>query len=216
LETPRIPPGPHRLVAEPAEVWAQGGPAVSRTLHVRPGSVETLRLRPWLATLKVRNPLPVRARVFLDGRRVAAAGPGDWVVLPGLVPGRHTLSLRRKHRTVAATTLTAPVGQTSVWQPPLPRRGELRVSNRSPRPIVVRFDGKRFGLLRPGESRVFEDLPTGEHRVVLVHKIRRHEKLREARTVRIRPFRVASIQVDGPRPAVAATVAATPAPWPRH
>ncbi|MGM0578661.1 MAG: hypothetical protein ACQEXJ_23250 [Myxococcota bacterium] len=118
LRIRRLAPGPHRLVATPTAAWARGGTPLEQTFRVRPGERARVKLRPWVASLRVHSPFPGRVALFVDGVRRADLHHRDRAaVVRRLTPGRHRVSLRGHGRILAEATVRVAPGERETWRP---------------------------------------------------------------------------------------------------
>ncbi|MCC6619945.1 MAG: hypothetical protein IT385_01740 [Deltaproteobacteria bacterium] len=141
----------------------QGRGIAPRTERVtlEAGERTRIALAPFFAELVVRNPFPFDVNLFLDGKRVGKIDGRDELRLDALVPARVDAQLRKQGKVLAGATLDLDAGRLVRWDPPGPRFGDLEVVNPTRFPVRVQIGSMTGFVLRPGETRHFNNLDAG-------------------------------------------------------
>ena len=204
LSTGLLLPGRYRVTAVPvARRWAKVAGQVDLPIFIQAGVENSAEVAPFLASVRVTNPIDRRVAIILDGKRVGTIKPRGQLVVDQQIPGAHRAELRTKGHTVASAALHLVSGEVRTWRPRVAQIGQLKLRNNTGRRIGVAIDGRRQGILEPGEIRVFEDLPVGP----TVVTSRGAGGWSNERVVRVRPHRTLVVQLDRPRPHVRMTSA---------
>ena len=161
-----LPLGTYQLKAKPAGAMKHQGPAMFKTITIRPLSRSKVTLGRWFATLKVRNPYTRPAGLVVNGRFLGRVKAGKSLTFTRYTPGTHTVSLVHRRRVLVTKRLSIASGSSATWNPLPALRGNLSLTNNSRRFVSVRIDRMFLGTLSPGQTRVFTNLPAGSHRLV--------------------------------------------------
>ncbi len=190
IDTGPLAPGPHTLVARAPN----GGPTVTKTIHVRPGQRETVRLAPMLGEVSVRNPFPFKVKVYIDDVRVAKLQPNQSTVITGRLPGATRIIMKKRRRVVASSSINVVAGARADFAPQVAMTGSVRVHNGARRPLSVQLNGKNIGYLQPGATKVVDRVSQGHVQVVGVSNSGR----RITKTVYVQPYREALVELNRP------------------
>jgi len=187
VKTPSMVYGRYKIIAKPVSGWASGGIAMVKNIDIKVGESTRVSLGKWSASVKVTNDTAFGVVLFMNGTRVSRLKRGDTILVDNQLPGRHTLSIRKKGGVVASTQLEVAPGSTGVWAPrhvavrpafaPGPKagaagkwapigKGKLTVKNRASQPLAVTLGGKKLGKLAPGQKRTFNNIPAGSYKLV--------------------------------------------------
>ena len=186
VKTPAMVYGRYKVIAKPVSGWASGGIAMVKNIDIKVGESTRVSLGKWSASVKVTNDTAFGVVLFMNGTRVSRLKRGDTILVDNQLPGRHTLSIRKKGGVVASTQLEVAPGSTGVWAPrhvvvrpafaPGPRvgaankwapigKGKLTVKNRASQPLTLTLGGKKLGKLTPGQKRTFNNIPAGSYKL---------------------------------------------------
>lgn len=162
-----LPAGRYVLTARPKSRGAHRGsrklPILSQEITIRAGQITQTSLKPWLASLEVRNPSRTRLAVYVDGTRVADVPGHGAVVVSGQLPGPHDVSLRGRGAILAGTRVDLGPGARELWTPAIARRGRVRVTNHTRKTYTFSVAGSAAVAVPPGETRLVADLQPGQH-----------------------------------------------------
>lgn len=165
--SPAMPAGSYVLTATP--VGRKLRPQIQDVL-IRPGETAPVELRPFTATVIVDNPFPHGVNVFVDGNRATQVDRFGSARLDDLMPGRVTLELRHRGERLVTETLDLMPGAELRWRPEVIRFARLEVVNPTGSRVTVRVDGADEFMLRPGTSRILDQLRPGTVRVQLINQ----------------------------------------------
>jgi hypothetical protein len=132
---------------------------------VKPHTLATVRLRSPTGAMRVHNPNPVSAMLFVDGKRRRRLAPGASVTVRGLTMGAHTFDMLAAGTRSKRVRLMVTPGRISTWQP-APVVGALKLYNGSHYNVSVKLDHKQVGHIQAGKTLSLKVLPVGVHRVV--------------------------------------------------
>ena len=191
----RLRAGDHVVTATPSNYRFAKSGSMSQVLTVRAGARTQLELGKFLGQLKVTNSNQRRVRLYIDGVYARHLGAGQSTVLRALTPGAHSLSMKRRGRTISTTSVRIDFGQTAYWKPQAHHRGKIRIANRSGRQISVSIDGRRQVRLSAGEATTVRNLRAGVHSVTITRPRGRVEH----RRVRVPRADEAVVTVFSPR-----------------
>jgi hypothetical protein len=164
----------------------QGIPTQTFRVKVRAGQVTKVRIERPMGALRVKNRNIIPLTLFIDGVRQSVIRPGAELFLSNLMPGSHTLRLRTpKGQFLLTEDLHLYPGRTSTWIPK-ELTGTFRLKNTSPKRLRVFIDDKFAGILKRNQTRIFEGIALGQHRV----ELRSHGHLILARELRARPTQI--------------------------
>ena len=189
--TSRMRTGTHRIEAYPIASSSRGSVSMKKTFIVRPGQTARVELGRFMADVRVSNPYDRRVRVWVDGDRKLRLGPYETATVTGLLPGRHTIEMKKRGRVLNRMELKLNHGQVARWSPLARYRGRVSVANNAQHSISVTVGGHVMQQVAPGESAMFEGLVPGEHRVLIV---RRRGRIEE-RVVGVAEHQVARVSV---------------------
>jgi hypothetical protein len=161
-----LPLGTFQLKAMPAGAMKRRGPAMIKTVTIRPFVRNKVILGRWFATLTVRNPYTRPAGLVVNGQFMGRVGAGKSLSFNRTTPGMHTVSLVRRRRMLVSKRLSIASGASATWKPLPALRGNLSLTNASRRFVSVRIGRMHLGTLSPGQTRLFTNLPAGSHRLV--------------------------------------------------
>ena len=195
LETDKLRAGDYRVTARsldrprgPGRVLPQ-----QQTLQIEAGSVATVIVKPFFAQLSVTNSFGRRASLWVDGQRIGRIGRNATLKLSRLVPGMHTVQLRKRGRIIASDTLNLKAAQTASWSPRRIFEGAVRVRNTGRRSVIVSLDDSASRTLVPGQVTLFTNVAPGRANLI----IERSSGRQMTRSVRVPRRGVADFSVGG-------------------
>jgi hypothetical protein len=165
--SPAMPAGAYVLTATPL---GRGLRPQVQDVVIRPGETAQIDLRPFTATVIVDNPFPHGVNLLVDGNRVARLDRFGSTRLEDLMPGRVNFELRHRGERLVVETLDLVPGAELRWRPEAIRFARLEVVNPTGSRITVRVDGADEFMLRPGTSRILDQLRPGLVRVQLINQ----------------------------------------------
>lgn len=165
METGRLNVGPHRVVATVLHPDARGKHRhITRDFHVGPGEREKVRFGKWMGRITVTNTFHRKARVLIDGERVARLRPGQSATFD-VAPGRHEVALAKRGRILASDRVRVGSGKHRDVRLAVVWTGDLKITNHFRRPLTISIDGRVLGTIAGGDTQVFR-VDAGKHRVV--------------------------------------------------
>jgi hypothetical protein len=164
---------------------------------LRPGERESFTARaPTTADLRVRNPLPVRVRVRVDGRAAVELAPGEERTLRGQPAGSSQLVVTGPEGVVISREqVRIDPYDGGRFMVPVPSQGALRIVNLSTSTLEVIANGRRVATLT-GLDNTLVELPLGEVELVLRDRAR---NVTIRTSVDVEPFQAITMRCDLPR-----------------
>ena len=148
-----------------------------------------------MGQIKVVNPFSRRAKLLVNGQRVIRLKPGESHLVNRVIPGHHTLQLRRRGRILATKRLHIERGEVARWTPEVFRRGDLRVSNTGRRSVRISGIGIASRWVGAGETVMIPQLREGDYRV----KVTNYRGQTRSQRVRIFAHEESDIRIGGRR-----------------
>ncbi|MEE2787012.1 MAG: hypothetical protein VX589_06705 [Myxococcota bacterium] len=156
--------GKHRVVAYPSAPDLADLGQLDKSVFIRAGQDHRIEFGSFFGHLTVQNPFSHRVALRINGKRVTRLMARDSVRLPDLRAGTYTVELRRRGRTMAATTVEVRRGASVSWQPTYDDVGTLKIANRRRGPITIASASFGRRTLDAGETLRLQ-LATGEHQI---------------------------------------------------